>query len=158
MGKVSICGCFLYRILQRLLTQAPNFFIYCMLFVVLRGPNPFPSVTGTSYGLIPARRSSEGWISVPSKPSVARMVMTTLLRWETPTQRRREGGRFCGIDFITSPPLHTHHCLLFGDFHHVDISLWELCFTRVLIRSLSLKFSMSGLIYTAGALECLAGN
>lgn len=46
-------------------------------------------------------------------------------------------------------------CLLFGNFHHIDTSL---CFIRVLTRSLSLKFSMSGLIYTAGALDCLAGN
>lgn len=52
-------------------------FVYYMLFIILRRPNPFPSVTGTSCGLIPARRSSEGSISVPSKPSVARMVMTT---------------------------------------------------------------------------------
>lgn len=46
-------------------------------------------------------------------------------------------------------------CLLFENFPHVDISL---CFIRVLIRSVSLKFSMSGLICTAGALDCMAGN
>lgn len=50
-----------------------------------------PSVTGISCGLIPAQRSSVGWISVPSKPSVERMVMTTLLRWEKTRGGEREG-------------------------------------------------------------------
>lgn len=36
--------------------------------------------TGISCGSIPAQKSSADWISVLSKPSVARMVMTTLLR------------------------------------------------------------------------------
>ena len=79
-----------------------HIFFYCMLFIIPCRPNPFPSVTGTSCGLIPARRSSEGWISVPSKPSVARMVMTTLLRWETLTESRE-------VDFVALILLLHHH-------------------------------------------------
>lgn len=45
-------------------------------------------------------------------------------------------------------------CLLFGHFHHVDIGMWVLYFFKVLIHSLSLKYSTSGLIY----LDCLTGN
>lgn len=46
-------------------------------------------------------------------------------------------------------------CLFFKV--HVDIRLWE-CFIRILIRSLNLKFSMSGLICSAEAVDCPGGN
>lgn len=124
------------------------------------------SVTGISCGLIPAPRSLGGSISVLSKPSVARMVMTTSLRWEQHVKvRGREWGGGLGgeeiqetADKALTMSAFIDFCLLCEILHCVDISLWELWFIRALIRSLSLKFSPSGLICTGRALASLSGD
>lgn len=120
-------------------------------------PNPAFPPSGISCGLIPAQRSSEGWISVPSKPSVARMVMTTSLRWGKTHKEGRDGRHWINKSHNQTVVSLPYYCVLCWKTFTM---LTSACgsFIRILIRSLNLKFSMSGLIYTAGALDCLAGN
>lgn len=110
-------------------------------------------MTGLNCGSIPAQRSLEDWISVLSKPYVARMETTTLQRWEGKEgegrSKTKELKRF--LDFFL------HHCIYWLLRFVWKLSpRWHQPVGAVLHKHI--KFSMSGPIYTAGSRDCLAGN